>query len=152
MEFVKALLTLRYRPLSDAVIAYVDAFEPDNDDSSVVPDVNAGVAREKLDADTTVEWISYKNSQFLVGIQQMHASVRSYVEGMPPVIAQFITDLVELARDTESSVEQSSESSAALLKTHELTRRVDISMLKRPVQIVPKRRATRATSKGVEAA
>jgi hypothetical protein len=99
MEIVKALLTLRYRPLSDTVIASVDALEAESKDESLVPDLNAGVVRERMDADTTVEWISLKDSQILVGLQQMHSSVRSYVDGMPPVVAQFVTDLIELARD-----------------------------------------------------
>jgi hypothetical protein len=148
MEFVKALLTLRYRPLSDTVIVSVDALEAESHDDSVAPDINAGVVRERLDADTTAEWISFKNSQILVGLQQMHASVRSYVDGMPPVMAQFVTDLVELARDSQDAPD----STSSLLKTYELTRRIDVSMLLRPAQIQPKRRASRATSKGVEAA
>ena len=148
MEFVKALLTLRYRALSDTVIVSVDALEAESHDDSVAPDINAGVVRERLDADTTAEWISFKNSQILVGLQQMHASVRSYVDGMPPVMAQFITDLVELARDSQDAPD----STSSLLKTYELTRRIDVSMLLRPAQIQPKRRASRATSKGVEAA
>ena len=148
MEFVKALLTLRYRPLSDTVIASVDALEAEVQDVSAVPDINAGVARERLDADTTAEWISFNEAQILVGLQQMHASVRSYVDGMPPVVAQFVTDLVELARDNQ----EAPDSTSSLLKTHELTRRVDVSMLLRPVQLQPKRRASRATSKGVEVA
>ena len=127
MEIVKALLTLRYRPLSDTVIASVDALEAEPKDESSVPDLNSGVARERLDADTTAEWISFKNSQILVGLQQMHASVRSYVDGMPPVIARFVTDLIELARDNQDAPE----STSSLLKTHELTRRVDVSMLLR---------------------
>jgi hypothetical protein len=57
MEIVKALLTLRYRPLSDTVIASVDALEAEPKDESSVPDLNAGVVRERLDADTTAEWI-----------------------------------------------------------------------------------------------
>lgn len=148
MEFVKALLTLRYRLLSDTVIVSVDALETESHDDSVAPDINAGVVRERLDADTTAEWISFKNSQILVGLQQMHASVRSYVDGMPPVMAQFVTDLVELARDKQDAPD----STSSLLKTYELTRRIDVSMLLRPAQIQPKRRASRATSKGVEAA
>ena len=148
MEFVKALLTLRYRLLSDTVIVSVDALETESHDDSVAPDINAGVVRERLDADTTAEWISFKNSQILVGLQQMHASVRSYVDGMPPVMAQFVTDLVELARDSQDAPD----STSSLLKTYELTRRIDVSMLLRPAQIQPKRRASRATSKGVEAA
>ena len=148
MGFVKALLTLRYRPLSDTVIASVDTLEAESDDESMIPDLNSGVVRERLDADTTVEWISLNDSQILVGLQQMHASVRSYVDGIPPVIAQFVTDLIELARDNQDGPE----STSSLLKTHELTRRVEVSMLLKPVQVNPKRRASRATSKGVEAA
>jgi hypothetical protein len=148
MEFVKALLTLRYRPLSDTVIASVDALEAENSETSSVPDINAGVVRERLDADTTAEWIPFRDSQVLVGLEQMHASVRSYVDGMPPVVAQFVTDLIELTRDSQDV----SDSTSSLLKTHELKRRVDVSMLLRPVQLQPKRRASRATSKGVEAA
>ena len=148
MKSVKALLTLRYRPLSDTVIAYVDAIEPEAADTTAIPDLELGVVREKLDADTTAEWIAVEGRDVLVGLQQMHASVRSFVDGLPPIVAQFVTDLVVLSRDSEAPLDPQ----AALLKTHEMTRRVDISMLKRPPRIEPKRRASRATSKGVEAA
>lgn len=148
MEIVKALLTLRYRPLSDTVIAYVDALEPEVNDSAVVPDLDSGVVREKLDADTTAEWVTIDSTDVLVGIQQMHASVRSYVEGMPPFMAQLLTDIVLLARDSDGP----ESSQTALLKTHEMTRRLDISLLQRPAVTNEKRRASRATSKGVEAA
>ena len=125
MEFVRALLTLRYRPLSDTVIASVDALEAENSETSSVPDINAGVVRERLDADTTAEWIPFRDSQVLVGLELMHASVRSYVDGMPPVVAQFVTDLIDLARDSQDV----SDVTSSLLKTHELKRRVDVSML-----------------------
>ena len=148
MVNVKALLTLRYRPVSDTVIAYVDALEPDVNDSGLVPDLESGVVREKLDADTTAEWVTINGTDVLVGIQQMHASVGSYVGGMPPFMAQLLTDIVLLAKDSEDP----EASQAALLKTHEMTRRLDISLLHRPAVINEKRRASRATSKGVEAA
>lgn len=101
MVNVKALLTLRYRPVSDTVIAYVDALEPDVNDSGVVPDLDSGVVREKLDADTTAEWVTIDGTDVLVGIQQMHASVGSYVGGMPPFMAQLLTDIVLLAKDSD---------------------------------------------------
>jgi hypothetical protein len=128
--------------VSDTVIAYVDALEPDVNDSGVVPDLDSGVVREKLDADTTAEWVTINGTDVLVGIQQMHASVGSYVGGMPPFMAQLLTDIVLLAKDSDDP----EASQAALLKTHEMTRRLDISLLNE------KRRASRATSKGVEAA
>ena len=58
MKGVKALLTLRYRPLSATVIAYVHAIEPEAADTTAIPDLELGVVREKLDADTTAEWIA----------------------------------------------------------------------------------------------
>ena len=149
MVNVKALLTLRYRPVSDTVTAYVVAIEADDGaTSSDVPDIESSIVREKLDADTAAEWVAVEGVDMLVGVQQMHASVGSYVDGMPPVIAQLMTDVILLARDAGDSAD----TPANLLKTFELKRRLDFSLLRRPALINPKRRANRATSKGVEAA
>lgn len=147
MGDVKALLTLRYRPLSDTVVAFVDSLEGDAEDRGDLPNLEKGVVREKLDADTAVEWLRINRRDVLIGLQQMHASVNSYIEGMPPTISQLVTDLILLARDAKNEDDPQQD----LLRTHEMKRRLDISLLQRPPQINEKRRASRETAKGVEA-
>ena len=51
---MKANVTLKYRPLSDTVMAYVDGLLADNAESEQIPDIS-DVRRDRVDADTLVE-------------------------------------------------------------------------------------------------
>ena len=145
MKGVKAQLTLRYRPVSDTLTAFVRTII--TDDGAEITGFDQTVTSEKLDADTVVEWADFDGAQVMVALQQMHASVRTMVEGLPRVVALLAGELIEFARDNHSTA-----SSADLMRTFDTTHEVDVSTVRRPAAIVAKRRAAKATSKGVEAA
>ena len=145
MEGVKAHLTLRYRPVSDTVTAFVRTIV--TDDGEEITGFDREVTSEKLDADTVVEWAQYDGADMLVALQQMHASVRTMVEGLPPVVALLAGELIEHARENRST-----DTGADLMQAFDAQHDVELSTVRRPKVVVAKRRAARATSKGVEAA
>jgi hypothetical protein len=147
---MKANVTLKYRPLSDTVMAYVDGLLADSAESEQIPDIS-NVRRERVDADTLVEWSMVDGKEYLVGVQQMHASVRPHVEGIPSVIGVLVTELVLVSRDADSDAEADA-SPASLLRTFEMQHVVDLEQLLRPITITAPVRATKATTKAVEAA
>ena len=87
--------------------------------------------------------------EYLVGVQQMHASVRPHVEGIPSVIGVLVTELVLVSRDAAPEADTSP---ASLLRTFEMQHVVDLEQLLRPITITAPVRATKATTKAVEAA
>lgn len=145
---MKANVTLKYRPLSDTVMAYVDGLLADNAESEQIPDIS-NVRRDRVDADTLVEWSTVDGKEYLVGVQQMHASVRPHVEGIPSVIGVLVTELVLVSRDAAPEADTSP---ASLLRTFEMQHVVDLEQLLRPITITAPVRATKATTKAVEAA
>ena len=145
---MKANVTLKYRPLSDTVMAYVDGLLADNAESEQIPDIS-DVRRDRVDADTLVEWSMVDGKEYLVGVQQMHASVRPHVEGIPSVIGVLVTELVLVSRDAAPEADTSP---ASLLRTFEMQHVVDLEQLLRPITITAPVRATKATTKAVEAA
>jgi hypothetical protein len=88
-----------------------------------------------------------EGDEILVALQQMHASVRSMVEGLPSVMAALSTELIERARE-----EHRPETSDDMMRSFEVEHEIASALLRRPATTVPRRRAPRATSKGVEAA
>jgi len=145
MKGVKAQLTLRYRPVSDTLTAFVRTIV--TDDGAEITGFDQTVTSDKLDADTIVEWADVDGAPMMVALQQMHASVRTMVEGLPPVVALLAGELIEFARDSHSTA-----TSADLMRTFDAIHEVEVSTVRRPKVTVAKRRAARATSKGVEAA
>ena len=140
---VKAQLTLRYRPVSDTVTAFVRALI--DDDGNVITGFDEVVITEKLDADTVVEWADVDGHQILVALQQMHASVRTMVDGLPSVVALLASELIEGSRDHRSA-------GTELLHTFDVVHEVALTAVARPKTSAKRSRAPRATSKGVEAA
>ena len=147
---VKAQLTLKYRVLSDTVLGFVEGMTPDEGETAPTPDISSSVVRDRLDADTTVEWAPVGGVDVLVGFQQLHASVRPRVEGLPGLIGVLVTELILKAKDDESVSDMSGP--AAILRTFEMRHTIDIAMLVKPTAVTERRRATRATTKGAEAA
>lgn len=147
---MKAQLTLKYRALSDTVLGFVEGMIPDGGDAAPTPDISSSIVRDRLDADTTVEWAPIGGVDVLVGFQQLHASVRPRVEGLPGLIGVLVTELILKAKDDDST--SAATGPAAILRTFETQHDVDITMLVRPVATIERRRAPRATAKGAEAA
>ena len=147
---MKAQLTLKYRVLSDTVLGFVEGMTPDEGETAPTPDISSSVVRDRLDADTTVEWAPVGGVDVLVGFQQLHASVRPRVEGLPGLIGVLVTELILKAKDDESVSDMSGP--AAILRTFEMRHAIDIAMLVKPTAVTERRRATRATTKGAEAA
>lgn len=147
---VKAQLTLKYRPLSDTVLGFVEGLVPDEGEPSTTPDISSTVVRDRVDADTTVEWAPIEGADVLVGFQQLHASVRPRVDGLPGLISVLVTELILRAKDDDTATDLSGP--AAILRTFEMRHVVDLVKLVRPVAVGERRRAPRATTKGVEAA
>jgi len=147
---VKAQLTLKYRVLSDTVLGFVEGMTPDEGETAPTPDISSSVVRDRLDADTTVEWAPVGGVDVLVGFQQLHASVRPRVEGLPGLIGVLVTELILKAKDDESVSDMSGP--AAILRTFEMRHAIDIAMLVKPTAVTERRRATLATTKGAEAA
>ncbi|MEY2610567.1 MAG: hypothetical protein EBX99_10090 [Acidimicrobiia bacterium] len=148
---MKAHLTLKYRPLSDTVLGFVEGLTPDAGESSTLPDISSTVVRDRLDADTTVEWAPIDGVDVLVGFQQLHASVRPRVEGLPGLIGVLVTELILKAKDDEDT-EDVVGGPASILRSFEMRHDVDVTMLVKPVVVRERVRAPRATTKGVEAA
>ena len=147
---VKAQLTLKYRVLSDTVLGFVEGMIPDDGESESTPDVSSSIVRDRLDADTTVEWAPVGGVDVLVGFQQLHASVRPRVEGLPGLISVLVTELVLKAKDEDSA--PATTGPAAILRTFEMRHDVDVTLLVKPTVVHEPRRAPRATTKGAEAA
>jgi hypothetical protein len=147
---VKAQLTLKYRALSDTVLGFVEGMIPDEGDSAPTPDIESSIVRDRLDADTTVEWAPIGGVDVLVGFQQLHASVRPRVEGLPGLVGVLVTELILKAKDDESSSDAAGP--AAILRTFEMRHDVDVALLVKPTAVTETRRASRATTKGAEAA
>lgn len=147
---MKAQLTLKYRPLSDTVLGFVEGITSDEDDPSTSPDITSSIVRDRIDSDTTVEWSSIEGVEFLVGFQQLHASVRPRVDGLPNLIGVLVTELILNAKDHDSSSVM--DDPAAILRTFEMRHAVDVAMLAKPNVVTERRRAPRATTKGAEAA
>ena len=145
MGTVKARLSLRYRPISDTVVALVRSVVDDRGDE--IAGFDSNITSEKLDADTLVEWSSIDGHDVLVALQQMHASVRTMVDGLPPVVAILATELIEKAR-----AEHVAETSEDLVRSYEVVHEVSVESVRRPRSPARRRRAPKATSKGVEAA
>lgn len=146
---MQAQLTLKYRPLSDTVLGFVEGITSDEGESSTSPDLSSSIVRDRIDADTTVEWSPIGGVDVLVGFQQLHASVRPRVEGLPGLIGVLVTELILKSKDDDAS---DPSSPAAILRTVEMRHTVDVTMLVRPITVAETRRAARATTKGAEAA
>jgi len=147
MNVVKALLVMKYRPMSDTVMGWVESVA--NDDGSET-DVNleADSDRERLDADTSAEWLSIDGTDHLVGVQIIHASVGGYIDGLPPVINETSHRMIEYARETPDDGDLRSR----MLRADERRLEVPLASLIRPVRIRPIEKAPRHEAKGVEAA
>lgn len=142
---MKANVTLRYRPLSDTVMGFVDELIAESGESMSTPDISSVIRRERVDADTTVEWSPFDGTEIVVGFQQMHASVRPRVDGLPVVIGTLVTELILESRDAETD-------DNSLLRTFEARHQLSVNHLVRPVIVSEPIRATKATTKAVEAA
>jgi len=147
---VKARLILKYRVLSDTALGFVEELIPGDGDTAPTPDISSSIVRDRLDADTTVEWAPIEGVDVLVGFQQLHASVRPRVEGLPGLIGVLVTELILNAKDDQSSSEVVDP--VAILRSFEMRHDVDVAMLLRPTVVNEPRRASRATTKGAEAA
>lgn len=148
---MKAHLTLKYRPLSDTVLGFVEGLSPEAGESASTPDITTNIVRDRLDADTTVEWAPIGGVDVLVGFQQIHASVRPHVEGLPAVIGILVTELILKAQDDDNETFEPS-GPASILRSFEMRHDVNVTMLVKPVAVRDRVRAPRATTKGVEAA
>ena len=139
---MKAHLTLKYRPLSDTVLGFVEGLTPDAGESSTLPDISSTVVRDRLDADTTVEWAPIDGVDVLVGFQQLHASVRPRVEGLPGLIGVLVTELILKAKDDEDT-EDVVGGPASILRSFEMRHDVDVTMLVKSVLREPPPRVSR---------
>ena len=147
MPVVRALLVMKYRPMSDTVMGWVESVSND-DGSEAEVDLRAEPERERLDADTSVEWIRVDDVDHLVGVQIIHASVGGYIDGLPSVINETSHHMVEHAKATADS----GDLRERMLRADERRLEVTWSSLVRPVRVAPVRKAPRYEAKSVEAA
>lgn len=150
MTAVKALLVMKYRPMSDTIMGWVESVSND-DGSEADVDLQTEPERERLDADTSVEWLrvgEVDGADHLVGLQIIHASVGGSIDGLPAVINETSHQMVEHGRSTG----ESGSLRERMLRADERRLEVPWSSLLRPVRVSPVKKAPRHEAKGVEAA
>lgn len=147
MTLVRALLVMKYRPMSDTIMGWIESVSND-DGSEADVDLGAEAERERLDADTSVEWTKVGGVDHLVGVQIIHASVGGVIDGLPAVINETSHLMVEHARSTVDT----GDLRQRMLRADERRLELPLLALARPARVAPVKKAPRYEAKSVEAA